>query len=81
MTKIDVYDSGPDRGMDRYTVVIDNEDIFAMSASPLGPMGFNQYVGGLSSDRYDRRHFGRRIKYETLPEDVKKAIQMRIEAD
>jgi hypothetical protein len=79
VTKIDVYDSGEDSGMDRYTIVLDNEHVFGMSAKP--KWGVNMYCGSMSFNRYNVKNFGRRITFSSLPEDVKQAVYERVWSD
>ncbi len=75
-----VYDAGPDL-IDRYTVYYSNPKAWGimevgpffyigMSARPFHPQGFGQHGIG-----YLGRHNGKKISFESLPEDCKKAAQ------
>lgn len=68
-----VYDSGPDEGIDRYTLVLSLDytanvgyrQMLGMSGSPSHPQGVSQFGEGLWGD-----HLGKRIKFQDLPENV-----------
>lgn len=78
------YDSGPDEGADRYTVVYtgryqhDGCGYFyvGMSGSPFHPQGVGyhgEHPYG-SIDRPTYGHLGKKIKYDDLPDDCKKLV-------
>lgn len=81
------YDSGPNKGMDRYTVLYGapfwspemgrNVPYFAASASPFHPQGFGQH-GEMPS--HNRSNCGRKIRWADLPEDVQRAVKQDLEA-
>ena len=73
--KVRCYDSGPDGSIDRYTVVYPDNSYVGMSGAPFHPQGFCQY--GESETPIDRptwRHLGRKIKFNSLPEDCQKVV-------
>jgi hypothetical protein len=73
--KIMVFDNGG-LSFDRYTVQIDDE-VYGMSADPLSPQGFNQYVGSLKDSDWDIEELGKRISLSKVPAQVRKAIKER----
>jgi hypothetical protein len=80
--RIRCYDSGPDLGSDRYTVVYmdqpENErKMFAcvgMNESPFSPCGIGQHSTAMIG-----KHLGKRIPFEALPEDCQKLVNMDTE--
>lgn len=77
-TKITVYDNGGET-VDRYTVIVGN-DVFAMSDNALMPDGYNQYMGAWAEfDFKNNPAIGKEIEYSSLSDEVKTAIQRRIE--
>ena len=77
--KIRCYDSGPDKGMDRYTVVYmdqpeNGRKMFAavgMNESPFHPQGIGQHCTAMIG-----KHLGKRIPFDSLPEDCQKLVNM-----
>jgi hypothetical protein len=77
---IGVYDSGPNHGDDRYTVVYEpytfwGETWFgyvAMSADPFHPQGFGQH--GESERRLTHETCGRTISFEDLSDDCQRLV-------
>ncbi len=74
------YDNGGET-YDRYTVLFTKKRVagqfmyLGMNATPFHPQGFGQH--GFSDDLIDRpsySHLGKRIQFEDLPEDCKKAV-------
>ena len=72
--RVKVLDNGG-QTFDRYTVVI-GDDVYSMSKDPLYSQGFNQYVGTIRE--IDLKQRGRETYYDELPEEVIKAILLRI---
>lgn len=72
-----IYDN-EGKSLDRYTVFI-GKNVFGMSKNPLSPQGFNQYTGTTATIK-PGAHLGKRIKFESLPNDVKTAIKKRMNA-
>jgi len=72
---VEVYDNGG-KTIDRYTVIIDNA-VFSMSHNATSPQGVNQYVGELKD--LPKAKEGTKVELKDLPEDVRKAIDLRIE--
>jgi len=72
-----IYDNGG-KSFDRYTIIIDNY-AYRMSENPLSPQGFNQYCGEVVTGVKLGKHLGKKILFESLPTDVKKAIKERME--
>ena len=70
----EIYDIGPDKEFDRYTVIVDGQ-VFGMSENPLQPCGFNQYCGELAALPYARQ--GKRVDFKNLPASVQTAINER----
>lgn len=75
---IEVYDIGPDKEFDRYTVIIDGA-VFGMSENPLQPCGFNQYCGEV--DNLPNARQGRSVDWRTLPAAVRNAIIKRLKEE
>lgn len=77
-----IYDSGPNRCIDRYTVLygapIWSPDMgrtvpyLAMSALPFHPQGFAQH-GEMPS--WSREALGRKIRFVDLPPDCQRAVE------
>lgn len=70
------YDSGPNNGADRYTVVYLNcpelhgcFQCVGMSAAPFHPQGIGQHSAAKLG-----RHLGRRIKFSELPADCQQVV-------
>ena len=83
--RIRCYDSGPNKGADRYTVVYMDRahsgggklyPCVGMSASPLHPQGIGQH-----SDCILGRHLGKRIRFRNLPEDCRKLVLRDLEPE
>ena len=77
---ITVYDSGPDEGADRYTVVMHGED-WEASANPgflpmLGFSGFPEHPQGFSqwTEGQEGPHLGKRIKFSDLSPDLQQHL-------
>lgn len=76
------YDSGPNKGADRYTVLYGapfwtpeygrRVPYFAASAYPFHPQGFGQH-GEMPAA--NRSALGSKIRWCDLPEDVRKAVE------
>ena len=71
--KIDIYDN-QGKTFDRYTIFI-GRDVFGMSANPLSPLGFNQYVGDYPEQIQKGKHLGKRLN--TIPKELEKAINLK----
>ncbi len=81
--KIRCYDNGG-KTADRYTVVFTGnyrantgrqQWYLGLSGAPFHPQGICQHGESDNSiDTPSYAHLGKKVKYETLPEDVKKAI-------
>ncbi len=77
-----VYDSGPNRGADRYTVLYGaplwtpsygrNVPARAMSDYPFHPCGIGLYI---EVPAYDRSAYGRKIRFSDLPADCQHLVQ------
>lgn len=77
-----VYDSGPNRGADRYTVLYGaplwdsgyGRDVpaRAMSADPFAPHGIGLFV---QVPAYDRSGLGKKIPYLDLPDDCRRLVE------
>jgi len=87
---ISIWDDG-DKFIDRFTVVyldeIDERGIvqyLAMSANPFHPQGFGQHGEmDINAVAYKGRGgcFKRRIRFDELPEDCKRAVMMDLKGD
>jgi hypothetical protein len=60
---------------DRYTVIIAGT-VYAMSANPNSPRGFNQYVG---ENLCPIPVWGKQVPFKSLPKEVQRAIKLRRE--
>ena len=75
-----IFDSGPDKGLDRYTVAFRGYrsngrmtyPYLAANEHPFHPQGFGQH--GENPTFLTGRQIGARIKFEDCPVDVKKFI-------
>lgn len=78
MRRAKVFEDTTGKFFDKYTVVIDKE-VYSMSENALSPQGVNQYCGGveLCKDFANSRGF-KRIKMQSLSNEVKRAIRERI---
>jgi len=76
--KVLVFDAG-EKSLDRYTVVI-GKDVYAMSANPNSPQGVNQYVFSLddTDNSNSSKGWGKKLSWEKVPSEVKKAIRRRL---
>jgi hypothetical protein len=81
-----IYDNGGET-IDRYTVYYSNPKDWGitrpgiypcvgMNAAPFHPQGFGQHGEGMLG-----RHNGKRIPFESLPEDCRKLIEMDLKED
>jgi hypothetical protein len=70
---VKVYDNGG-ATYDRYTVII-KTDTYTMSDNALSPQGFNQYCGSNLPLPPNRP-----VKLSSLPEQVQRAIALRIDS-
>lgn len=75
MAKIVVYDN-EGKSFDRYTVLYD-DSVFTMSKNATSPQGVNLYCGGRDEYPKDLTHLGKIVELDSLPEEVKKAIDER----
>lgn len=71
---IDVYDA-TEAFIDRYTIVIDRDydNCFGMSSNPKSPIGFNQYIGAVDMD-----FFNRTDRLDKIPSELYEAICKRL---
>ena len=76
MTNIKIYDNGGETA-DRYTAII-HGSFYGFSDHPFHPQGFSQYCGDVPRGMCSFNHLGKRVKFDSLPADVQKAIQDRI---
>jgi len=74
--KVRIYDNGG-RTIDRYTVII-GRDAYGMSTDPFYPQGFNMHVGEVPNQVMLGGHLGKRVNFNSLPTEVKKAIMDRM---
>ena len=72
-----IYDNNGET-FDRYTVIIDNKDVFGMSENPGSAQGFNQWAGNVGKDIRIGSHLGKTIKITSVPKEVQKAIKDRM---
>lgn len=82
LNELKVWDSGPDKGMDRYTVVWPDDTYLAMNAYPFHPQGFGQHgecrgiYNRVAGTEDAKNSLGDQISLYDLPEDcVKCALQ------
>ena len=81
MKNLRIYDNGG-QTFDRYTVVFMDRperapgtyEALAASEYPFSPMGFGQHVMAMPG-----RHLGRPIRFESLPEDVRRFVNQNLE--
>jgi len=74
---ISVYDNGG-KTADRYTVVI-GTDVYGMSDNATAPNGVNMYVGEIGTDVHpDFIKSMKKVKVNSLPQAVQKAIKQRM---
>ena len=83
--RVVAFDDGG-KAVDRYTIVVDDDSVYAMNEYPQNPSGFNQFAGTLSTLDYLRSIYPRgdakegfkRVSFKSLPEPVRQAIRDRI---
>lgn len=81
MKNLRIYDNGG-KTFDRYTVVFLDRpertpglfEALAASIYPFHPQGFGQHVTAAPG-----RHLGRRVRFESLPEDVRRFVTQNLE--
>jgi hypothetical protein len=66
-----IWDNGG-KSIDRYTIVYKDGDMLGLSEKPEHPQGFSQFTSGDEGP-----HLGKKIKWENLPEHLKKHIIKR----
>ena len=80
-----VFDTGPDGTFDRYTVAFKGYRVqgygmcypyLASSENPFHPQGFGQH--GESREFLTGKHLGKRVSFESLPEQVQEFILQNI---
>lgn len=80
-----IFDTGPNGAFDRYTVAFKGYRVtgcgmiypyLASSDNPFHPQGFGQH--GESSDFLTGKHLGKRVSFESLPEQVQEFILQNI---
>ena len=71
---ISIFDKGG-KTFDRYTVIIDNKHVYAMSANALSPQGINRYLCDVMD--LDWENVGEPIGVKEVPEAVRNAIEDR----
>ncbi len=65
--------------IDCYTLVDETNDaIYGLSENPLSPQGFNQYCGTISENSGVEESGNRVHSIKELPQEVQKAILMRL---
>jgi hypothetical protein len=75
--EISVYDNGG-KTADRYTVIIGN-DVYSMSDNATAPNGVNMYAGEIGTDVHpDFIKRMKKVKVNSLPQSVQKAITQRM---
>ena len=67
------YDTGPDSGMGRYTIIFPDGDARSMSEDPLHPLGVGLWI---SPREYDEDCIGEEVPFDSLPEQVQRAVKM-----
>lgn len=72
-----IYDNGG-KTFDRYTLIDLEGNVFAFSANPFHPQGFNQFCG---NHPCDSKALGREATLLELPEDVQRAIIYRLTSE
>ena len=72
---IEIYDNGG-KTADRYTVVIDGS-VYTMSENAMQPNGVNMYAGEVSEGSWLFNGAEEIISFDQLPDEVKRAIEMR----
>ena len=65
-----ILDNGG-KTVDRYTIILGG-DMYAASSDPFHPMGIGMYCGSFAGG--STRHLGKTVKWENLPDPVKKYI-------
>jgi len=82
--KVRVYDIGPDKEMDRYTVIMDGKDWDA-SANPGHKMSLGLSEGGRGISQWGEAkegpHLGKLIKFDDLDKSTQKHIIHRVEEE
>ena len=79
-----VFDSGPDSGIDHYTIVLiwterpGHRTMIALGDDVTSPLGFSQFCEGVYSPRGGNQHLGKRIGWNRLPEGHKRHVIARL---
>ena len=58
----------------RYTVVFQDGSMHAMSANPLSPMGYHEYLGNTRKDT-SLKPFGKKVGLDMVPWEVRRTIK------
>lgn len=78
--KLRYFDSGPDNGVDRYTVLDEHMDYIGMSSEPFHPQGFCQH-GSLENTDFKftdgLEHIGKEIQLADLPQKCKRVVKIK----
>ena len=78
-SKIRVYDDGG-KSIDRYTLVIPNEDelgkldMWGFDENPFYPLGFGQYAGSYDK-AHSYSHLGKLIPIDSLPSQAQEYVK------
>lgn len=82
-SRIRIYDSGPGKFVDRYTLVVPsvNEprtvDMYGFNDAPYHPQGFGQYAGSYGQ-MGSYSHLGKLIPIDALPEQAQRFVRETI---
>ena len=80
-----IFDTGPDGAVDRYTIAFKGYRLqsygmvypyLASSDYPFHPQGFGQHSE--SKEFLTGKHLGKRVRFDSLPESVKRFILVNI---
>ncbi len=70
--KYTIYDNGG-KTVDRYTMRLQDNDVWGFNETPFHPQGFGQYGGAIERMR-SYKHLGKRIDKAALPEQARQFV-------
>lgn len=76
--EVEVYEDKKSEARDNFSVIIDNEDVIALSEDA----GIDQFAGSLPpKGKISRDNLGERIEWENTPIEVREAVRDRLDAE
>jgi len=71
-----LFDEGPGKAIDRYTLITSDGSVYGFNDNPFDPNGFGQYAGDYGNKLETYAHLGKPIKIGDLPPEAQKYVRI-----